>query len=490
MRVNYRTNATVQFEILTEDQREEIFHAALDVLEHTGVEVHNQTALGILKAQGAWVEGARARIPSYLVRRALATAPSSLKVHSRENDTQKDIVIGPCRVHYGPGPTCVNMIDPRSGERRKYLRKDAADVARTCDALPNIDFVMSLGTISDVTPDLADVSEFAEMIANTVKPIVAWSYTLDTCRDIYQIAVAIAGGEERLKQRPNYIFYAEPLSPLVASSEATDKLVFCAQHSIPLVYTPCPMCGGTAPATSAGILVTALCESLHGLVISQAIHPGAPFVMGGVVSIMDMRYSILAYGAPELSLQSAALTEMGRHIGLPVWSTAGCTDSKLLDEQAAIEGAISILFAGLSGADLVHDVGYMEAGTTGSLQMTTMDDEIISYVKRLLRGIEVTPETLASNVIQQVGPGGQFLATDHTLEHFKNEFWFPRLMDRMRWQDWRANGGLSMPDRVQRSLDEILRDHRPVPLQSNVQEQIDAILANAEARYNVRTTRA
>ena len=482
MRVNYRTNTTVQFEVLTEDQREEVFRAALDALEHTGVFVYNQTALDILKAQGAQVERVRARIPSYLVRQALATAPASFKVHSRENDPQKDIVIGPNQVHYGPGPTCVNMIDPRSGQRRKYLRKDAADVARVCDALPNIDFVESLGTISDVNPDLADVYEFAEMIANTGKPIVAWSYTLDTCRDIYEIAVRVAGGEEKFRQRPNYIFYAEPLSPLVSNSEASDKLIFCAQHSIPLVYTPCPMCGGTAPATSAGILVTALCESLHGLVISQAVQPGVPFVMGGVVSIMDMQHSILAYGAPELSLQSAALAEVGRHIGLPAWSTAGCTDSKSLDEQAAIESAISVLFAALSGADLVHDVGYMESGVTGSLQLATMSDEIISYAKRMLRGIEVTPETLASGIIQEVGPGGQFLSTDHTLEHFKNEFWFSHLMDRTRWQDWQANGGLSMQGRVQGFLDEILNNHRPVALQPSVQEQVDAILANAEAR--------
>ncbi len=490
MRVNYRTNATVHFEILTEDQREDVFRAALEVLEHTGVEVHNHAALGILKAQGAHVEGVRARIPSYMVRRALATAPSSFKVHSREKNAAKDIEIGPSRVHYGPGPTCVNMMDPRTGKRRKYLRKDAADVARACDALPDIDFVESLGTISDVNPDLADLYEFAEMIANTGKPIVAWSYTLDTCRDIHQIASAVAGGEETLKQRPNYIFYAEPLSPLVSNSEAADKLIYCAQHTIPLVYTPCPMCGGTAPATSAGILVTALCESLHGLVISQAIQPGTPFVMGGVVSIMDMHHSILAYGAPELSLQSAALTEMGRHLGLPVWSTAGCTDSKILDEQAAIEGAISILFAGLSGADLVHDVGYMESGGTGSLQMAAMGSEIIGYVKRMLRGIDVTPETLASKVIQQVGPGGQFLATDHTLEHFKNEFWFPRLMDRTRWQDWQAGGGLSMLERVQGFLDEILPNHQTVPLPPNVREQIETILAKAEARFPLRAMHA
>ncbi|MEK6575028.1 MAG: trimethylamine methyltransferase family protein [Chloroflexota bacterium] len=483
MRVNYQTNATVQFQILTEDQRQEIFRAALEVLEHVGVDVFNEEALAIFKKQGAWVEGVRVRIPNHLVRQALATAPSSFTVYSREGNPEKNIAIGPNRVHYGPGPTCPNMRDPRTGERRKYLRKDARDVALVCDALPHIDFVESLGTIGDVTPDLADVYEFADMIANTGKPIVAWSYTLETCRDIHQIAIAVAGGEEAFKLKPNYIFYAEPLSPLTSNQEAMDKLLYCSKHRIPIVYTPCPMCGGTAPTTSAGVLVTALCESLHGLVISQAISPGTGFVMGGVVSIMDMLHTTLAYGAPELSLQSAALTEMARYVGLPMWSTAGCTDSKVLDEQAGIESAISVLFAGLSGADLVHDVGFLEGAITGSLHMAVMSDEAIGYVKRILRGIEVTPETLATEVIREVGPGGHFLATEHTLTHFKDQFWFPTLMDRSRWAEWEAAGSLSMGDRVQMQINDVLDTHEPVPLGPEAQKQIDEILAKAEARY-------
>jgi trimethylamine--corrinoid protein Co-methyltransferase len=483
MRVNYRTNASIHFEILTEDQKQEVFLAALEALETTGVDVYHEEAQEILKAQGALVDGVRVRFPSYLLRRALATAPSSFTVYSREGDPAKNIVLGPHRVHYGPGPTCPNMRDPRTGERRPYIRQDARDVARACDVLPNIDFVESLGTINDVTPDLADVYEFAEMIANTGKPIVAWSYTAETCRDIHRIAVAVAGGAAAWRRQPNYIFYAEPLSPLTANHEATDKLLYCSKNRIPIVYTPCPMCGGTAPTTSAGVLVTAMCESLHGLVISQAISPGTPFIMGGVVSIMDMLHTTLAYGAPELSLQSAALTEMARYVGLPVWSTAGCTDSKLNDEQAAVEGALSVLFAGLSGADLVHDVGFIEGALTGSLQMAAMCDESIGYVKRLLRGIEVTPETLGTGVIKEVGPGGHFLGTEHTLDYYKKESWFPRLMDRTRWEEWQAAGSPTMGDRTQVMLNEILDTHQPAPLAPEVQKEIEAILAEAEGRY-------
>jgi trimethylamine---corrinoid protein Co-methyltransferase len=483
MRVNYQMNGSVQFQVLSDDQRQEIFRAALHALEHTGVEVYNPEALDILKAQGAWVDGIRARIPSYLVWRALASAPSSFTIYSREGNPDKNITISPNCINYGPGPTCPNFRDPHTSERRRYLRQDALAVARVCDSLPNIDFVQSLGTVSDVNPDLADVYEFADMIGNTGKPIVAWSYTLDTCRDIHLIATAVAGSSAVLRERPNYIFYAEPLSPLVSSHEAADKLLYCAKNRIPIIYTPCPIGGGTAPTTSAGILVTAICESLHGLVIAQGISPGTPFVMGGVVSIMDMLNAVLAYGAPELSLQSAALTEMARYMGLPMWSTAGCTDSKLVDEQAGIEGAISLLFAGLSGANLIHDVGYTESGLTGDLRMTTMCNEIISYIKRILRGIEVTPETLAIDVIRQVGPNGNYLASEHTLSHFKDQFWFPSLMDRSGWAEWESSGSLAMGDRVQRQINAMLDTHKPVPLKQETQKQIDEILAKAEARY-------
>lgn len=482
MRVNYQTNASTQFQILSDDQKEEIFQGALKILQTTGVLVHEKESLNVLRDLGARIDGERVYIPPHLVKQALASAPSSFTVYSRSGDASKTIEIGPNRVNYGPGPTPPNVRDARTYERRKYKRADAADVARICDVLDGISFVQSLGTISDVHPDLADVYEFAEMIAYSDKPIVAWSYTVDTCRDIHEIAMAVAGGEEAFRKRPNYIFYAEPLSPLASSEEAAEKLVYCARNSIPIVYTSIPMCGGTGPATFAGNLALLLAESLHGLVISQAINPGAPHIIGGVISIMDMATSVLAYGAPELSLLSAAMTEMGRYLELPIWSTAGCTDSKLLDQQAAIEGTLSVLFAGLSGANLVHDVGYTESGMAGSMHQLVMMDEAIQMVQRVLEGIEVNEETLAVDVIDRVGPGEHYLGDDHTYEHFRTDFWFPTLTDRQRWSEWEAGGKQTMHDRVQDRINRILDTHEPVQLSEDVQNQIDTILAAAEER--------
>ena len=486
MKVNYQSNASTQFRVLSESQCEEIYFAMLHILEQTGVDVYNDEALQLLKENGAIVDGHRVYIPPQMVKKALASAPPRFTVYGR-NGT-KALLIEPNRVYFGPGPTCPNFLDPNTGERRMYLRKDAAATALVCDALENIDFVMSLGTISDIKQSLADVYEFVEMMKNTVKPIVAWSFNLESCRDIHQIALVIAGGEEEFARKPNYFFYAEPLSPLTSSREASEKLLYCVEHGIPLIYTPCPIAGGTAPATFAGVLVNALAETLHGLVISQLKRPGAPFVIGGVVSIMDMSDMVLSYGAPELGLLSAALTDVVKYLGMPMWSTGGCTDSKTVDEQAALESALSVAMAQLSGANLVHDVGYIESALTGSLDMLVISDEIISMVRHITRGIEVNEETLAVDVIDEVKPGGNFLETEHTFKHYRREFWFPRLMDRRNHGDWVEAGGKTLGDRANDKVKNILATHlrspeglrgefTVPPLSKEVQEKIKEILA-------------
>jgi len=458
-----------------------MFQAALRVLEEIGLDVHNEKARQILGENGASVEDRRVRIPSYMVTRALSTAPRSFTVWARDGDAEKNIYIGAGRPHYGPGPTCPNFLDPNTGQRRQYLRQDASAVAKVCDALPNIDFCESLGTVSDVHPELGATYEFAEMFAHTSKPIVAWSYDWEDGEDIHKIAVAAAGGQKAFERRPNYIHYCEPLSPLVSNEEALNKVIFAAEHRVPLIFTPCPSSGGTAPATLAGVLTQAAAESWMGLVIAQLITPGLPFFMGGVVSIMDMRTTVLAYGAPELSLLQAGLTELAHYVGLPLWTTGGCTDSKVIDQQAALEGAISVLFAGLSGGDLCHDVGYIEGGMTGSLQQLVLMNEAIGHTKRIRQGIEVTPETLAVDIIDKVGPGGHFLGEKHTLRHFR-EFWLPELIDRSKVDDWETAGSKTLGDRVQEKLTGILETYQPPELPEGVPPQIEEILAAAEAR--------
>lgn len=482
MRANYQVNSGVRFQMLSDDQLQELFESVLHVLEYTGLEVHHEESVNILKEAGAWVDGKRVRLPSHMVRRALELAPRSFTIFARDGNPEHNIHIGPGRAHFGPGPTCPNFIDVETMERRPYVKSDVPLVAKTVDALPNIDFCESLGTVGDVHHDLGATYEFAGMFPNTSKPIVAWSYDKYDSEEIHRIAVAEAGGQEAFELRPNYIHYCEPLSPLVSTEDALDKLIFAAKHRVPLIFTPCPIAGGTAPITAAGIIIQAAAESWMGLTIAQTLQPGLPYFMGGVLSVMDMSNMILAYGAPELSLFMSGITELAHYVGLPLWQTGGCTDSKSLDEQAAIEGSLSVYFSALTGGDLCHDVGYTESAMTGSVFQLAMMDEAIGYSRRITRGIEVNEDTLAVDVIHNVGPNGHYLREQHTRDYYKTEFFYPNLCDRRNYEEWEMMGKQTMSDRVISRVQDILATHEPSPIKPETEKVIEEVLADAENR--------
>ena len=272
------------------------------------------------------------------------------------------------------------------------------------------------------------------------------------------------------------------LAPLVSTFEALDKLVFAARHRVPLVFTPCPIAGGTAPITGAGIIIQGAAESWMGLTLAQAIQPGLPFIMGGVFSVMDMNTMILCYGAPELPLFMAGLTELAHYAGLPLWQTGGCTDSKTFDGQAMIEGATSVFFSALTGGDLCHDVGYTESAMTGSVFQLCAMDEAIGYSRRITRGIEVNDDTLAVDVIHNVGPNGHYLKQKHTRRYYKSEFWYPNLVDRQDFENWNMTGRLTMKDRTIARVRDILATHQPSPIKPETEEVIEKVLAEAEER--------
>jgi len=480
MRTNYRANSGVQFRMFTDDQLEELFNGTLHVLENVGLEVKHEEAREILKENGAWVDGDLVRLPSYMVKDALAKAPRSFTVYARDGNPEHDIHIGPGRAHFGPGPTCVNFIDVETMERRPYQLSDVPYVAKVVDSLPNIDFCESLGSVDNVPYDLSALYEFAEMFRYTTKPIVAWSFDYYDSNAIHRIAVEESGSQEAFEKRPTYIHYCEPLSPLISTTDSLNKLVFAAEKRIPLIFTPCPLAGGTAPVTPAGIIIQAAAESFMGLTIAQNIQPGLPFIMGGVLSVMDMSSMILAYGAPELSLMMAGHTEFAHYAGLPLWQTGGCTDSKTFDEQAITEGSLSVFFSALTGGDLCHDVGYTESAMTGSVFQLTAMDEAIGYARRITRGIEVNEDTLAVDVINRVGPNGHYLKDEHTRRHYKNEYWLPNLNDRSSFEDWKMMGSKSFKDRTIARVEEILASYEQVPLKDSTEELIEQVLAEGE----------
>ncbi|CAA7600615.1 trimethylamine-corrinoid protein Co-methyltransferase [Acididesulfobacillus acetoxydans] len=480
---NYVANATPLFSILSPAQCEEIFLAAEEVLERTGVTVHDEEARDILKKAGCWLDGIRVRIPSAVVNQALNSVPKRVTLCNSRTGS-RDVLLEGNNAYFGTGSDTPFTIDPYTGRRRRSTKQSVGWACKVIDALPNLDFVMSLGIVQDVPLLISDRHQFEAQVLNTSKPIVTTAHDIYGFADIIEMCEIIAGGEEELRRNPFMTLYAEPISPLQHAWEAASKLVLAARKGLPVVYTPCVMAGGTVPATMAGVLTNGLAESLSGLVINQATREGSPFIMGGVFTIMDMSSTIFSYGSPEFNLLMSALADMAHYLKLPMFGTAGCSDACVVDEQAGIEAALSIAMTALSGPNLNHDVGYIEYGSTSSLEYLTINNDVIGMARRLVRGIKVNDETLALDLIDKVGPGGHFLAEDHTMKYFKTETYYPELINRQRYDAWKENGSKTLFQRANEKVKDIIENYQPEPLPQDVQKRIRAIVERAEQKVH------
>jgi trimethylamine--corrinoid protein Co-methyltransferase len=252
-----------------------------------------------------------------------------------------------------------------------------------------------------------------------------------------------------------------------------------AEYELPVVHSPGPLMGGTAPITMAAGLIMSMAEILSALVVHQLRKPGAPFVFGAGLHHMDMKAAQICYASPEFQLTKTAIAELGRWYGIPTWGYAGCSDAKVMDEQAAAEAMLSIVMAKLSGANLIHDVGYMESGLTGSYEMIVLCDELIALSDHLMKGIEITEETLMLDELHQIGPGGHFLNTETTHQRFR-DFWYPSLLSRDIRDSWVVEGGLSLGTRLKEKVKSLISDHQPEPLPKASKKELEDILKRAE----------
>jgi trimethylamine--corrinoid protein Co-methyltransferase len=384
--------------------------------------------------------------------------------------------LGGRQVYYGTGSDCPNLLDSFSGERRHFLAADVEKAVRLVDALPYIDFTMSMGLAPDVPTEHQYQHKYAYMLRNTTKPQVITAADRTSLNDIADMAAAVRGGRTELSRKPIFVLYDEPTSPLVHTYEALDKLLFMAENRLPINYSPGIMAGATAPVTLAGAIAQATAEILAGLVIHQLKVPGAPFVFGGGMSPMDMQSTQPTYSSPEAVVSQAGLCQLGRELyDLPSWGFGGCSASKLADEQAVYEAGLYILMAGLMGTNIVHDVGYLEFGKTYSFDLLVMCDEMIGYVRRMMEGIPVDPENLAVDAIKRVGIGGHFLGDAHTLAHFRDN-WQPGITDRRTFEAWQDKGGTSMGQQAKEKVKDILENHQPKPVAPDADSAIDNIL--------------
>ncbi len=472
------------FQLLSTEGRQAILEQAYRLLETNGVSVFCDEAKKYFADNGCTVEGDNVKIPAPLVKKCIESAPSMFQVYDRNGNPAMQV--GGRNTYVGPGPTCPNFFDIYTGERRPSKKNDAALTARLVDGLEHMDFAMSLVMISDAKKELADIHEVDAMIRNTTKPIVTWAFNAENLQTIIDLCAVVAGSLEKLQEKPFLIVYCEPTTPFLHSKDALEKLILLAKNKIPCIYSPGMIMGATAPVTIAGTLSVGMADSLAGLVLSQLVQEGTPFIGGTGGGPMDMRTMQHAYGSPEFTLLHTGGIEIFHELDIPVFTAAGCSDSKVEDAQSASESMLQIFSAMASGGNIIHDVGFMDAAITGSALSMVMCDELVGQVKRFLKGIEVDEEHLAEEVILDVGAGGNFLSEEHTMELFREEIWAPTLTNRDNYEAWEAAGAKTITQRAHDYTINLLETHVPEELSDSALAELDRLVAAKDQSFQSR----
>ncbi len=456
--------------LMNQDRIEQLHRAATAILERTGLNVHHPQMRQKLAVAGARLgEEARVYLSAEMVDHALSTAKRDIVVHNHLGEPV--MPLGPHQIYFGTGSDLVYTRDVETTQRRKSVLDDVARSARLCDALEEVDFVMSFALPADVPNEDAELQQYYTLLQNTVKPVIMTNYSgQETLERMHEMACLIAGGDNVFRQRPNYLMYGQFVSPLQHDLHAVERLVFCADHQVPLIYIPTIMPGASGPLTLVGSLALAAAESLAGLVMHQTQRPGAPFIFGACVSKLDMRTMLFPYGSPEWRLNDLVMAELARYYGLPVFGTGGATDSKLVDAQAGTEYASSLLVAALAGTNLIHDVGYLDSGLTGSLTSLVLGADQIRWVKQFIAGMEVSEETMALDVINDVGPAKDFLGHAYTLKYLRHNMWQPYVADHREHDAWVAAGSKDYATRAREYAQQLLGLHQPRHIDGSVDE--------------------
>ena len=462
-----------QYKPLTKDQVQRIHEAALTILARTGIQVEEPEALRLFREAGADVDGNRVRLPRSLVEDAVDWAPSRLVLAGR--DPRWDLKLEGGRVHIGTGGAALTVFDLESGQPHPALLRDVAELARLVDALDNIHFYLIPVYPTDMDKENVDVNQYYAALANTSKHVQSGVYSVQGIRDTIEMCERIAGGAEALRQRPLVSFITcWVVSPLLFATDVTTLLIETARQRIPVVLSAAPMAGSTAPATLAGMLAQLTAEQLSGVVLAQLARRGAPLLFGPIPATADMKSGRYLAGSAEFGLTNAAMAQMAQFYHLPIYNSAGMTDAKLPDVQAGFEKAMSAVLAALAGSNFIHHAaGMLENMNSVAAEQFVIDNDILGMVMRVVRGIEVDDETLALDVIDQVGPGGHYLVADHTLRHMRSEFYYPSdVVDRQGWEMWQQAGALDARSRARKIARDILANHWPEPLDPEAESWI------------------
>ena len=465
--------------VLSDDHIRRIHETSLAILERVGVHVPHEEVLGRFADAGAAVDRAaeRVRIPPDLVLGSLARAGKQFTLHGR--DLKRTAPFGQGRRNYNSVAGEAFWVDEPGAKRRSASLADVATASRFADALERVTIVGAMADPQEIPVGVRTVEAVAALLKHTTKPIHFWYHDRASARYLNEIMVAVRGDEARAARYPLWYPFLEPISPLRFPFNGIDLLFETARLNLPVPIGPMAQTGLSAPGTLAGTMAQENAEILAGVCITQLVRPGMPICYGGICHAFDMRTTQLIFAGPEQAIFGVAMTQMGKHYGLPVYINVGLTDSKRPDAQAGLEAGATLLPGAAAGADVFGHMGISGVDQASSLDMLVLQDEVIGYVESALRQIDFSDEALGLEEIEAAGPGGTFIDRDHTVAHFRRELWFPRLLDRSFYGAWRDGGATSTEERCRRRKEEILATHEPEPVGDDLARALDEIVGAA-----------
>jgi len=475
---------TKWLEVLTEEQIYQIHRSSLEVLEQTGVCIPHQGLLQLLRDHGAFVDFSRqiVRFPTSLVERALKRAPSRFTWHGR--NPKYDIRLGEDRAYYLGASTLVTVYD-LDGTHRPATFEDVKRFSRLKDGLEHVDDGYGVVYPQDVPECAARCYQMIGQFISSEKPFRARMFGKQVSEDCLRMAQIVAGGEEAFRQRPNLLAVVNTVSPLTNTPEQMEALIVYAEGNAPLFFSPQIQAGATGPVTLAGLLIQMNAEILAVITAAQLVNPGCRVGYGTTSGIMDMRKGLMPYATAESALINIATAQMARFYNLPSRGTGGFSEANVLDMQAGFETALNTIVAALAGINIIIGAaGSLQNALGASYTKFVVDNEIIGYIKRIVSGIEFTPETMALDVIKRIGPAGHFLTEDHTIRHFRDELFMPVLSNREALSRWEAGGCKTIDQKAAEEAERILKEHQPTPLPEEVEKELWDVVRIAEGRQD------
>jgi len=480
------TNIRPQVTWFSRQTRGNIVEEAISVLEKIGVIVDNEAALAALAAAGARVDQPqrRVRIPAECVQRTLRTAPRRVRVYDLQGKVAMDL--GENRLHFNPGSAALRIFDAQTGDARTPLTQDLVRFAKLVDALPNY-AAQSTGLIpGDVPPQIADRYRLYVTLLHSVKPVVTGTFRVDGFRAMREMLCAVAGGPDRLREKPTAIFDCCPSPPLSWSNLTCQLLMDCAATGLPAELVSMPLTGSTAPVTLAGAVVQHCAENLSGIVIHQLVGPGAPIIYGGSPACFDMRYGTAPMGAMETMMLDGAGAEIGKRLGLPTHAYLALSDAKPVDFQAGMETGMGAVIAALSGINNVSGPGMLDFECCQSLEKLVLDHEVCGMALRLARGIALREEPIALPVLEEGVQNREFLSLRHTRRWHREEVYLPNdVIDRQTLEEWRKNGRKDAFRRASERVERTLATHQPEPLPESLARELQRIMLAEARRYGM-----